>query len=169
VGSQFHHGPRFHKPPYDPGKSDFPIPVLASALHAFSDCRPSLATRNLSVGQHAPRLTRFFLQPRPDALSAVIPVLSPDTISAIETAECPEPLCLVWALPSPGRCSTPPQWTLLHLHSSYWLMRQSHDLYLLSLRMKGVFAGCCHPLLLVGPSRHYPCNHCAGAWTLTPP
>jgi hypothetical protein len=33
----------------------------------------------------------------------------------------------------------------------------------------GVFAGCCHPLLAMGPSRHYPCNPCGGDWTHTPP
>ena len=31
-----------------------------------------------------------------------------------------------------------------------------------------VFAGCCQPLLGVGPSRHYLCNPCVGAWTPTP-
>jgi hypothetical protein len=31
-----------------------------------------------------------------------------------------------------------------------------------------VFAGCCKPLLGDGPSRHYLCNPCAGAWTLAP-
>ena len=35
MGSQFHHRPRFHRPPYDPGRSDFPSPVLTSALHAI--------------------------------------------------------------------------------------------------------------------------------------
>jgi hypothetical protein len=31
-----------------------------------------------------------------------------------------------------------------------------------------VFAGCCKPLLGTGPSRHYLCNPCVGAWTPTP-
>ena len=35
--------------------------------------------------------------------------------------------------------------------------------------MKEVFAGCYQPLLATGPSRHYLCNPCVGAWTLTPP
>jgi len=30
------------------------------------------------------------------------------------------------------------------------------------------FAGCCEPLLGDGPSRHYLCNPCVGAWTPTP-
>jgi len=32
VGSQFHHEPRFPRPPYDPGRSVFPNPVLTSAF-----------------------------------------------------------------------------------------------------------------------------------------
>ena len=35
--------------------------------------------------------------------------------------------------------------------------------------MKTVFAGCRQPLLVTGPSRHYLCNLCVGAWTHTPP
>jgi hypothetical protein len=34
--------------------------------------------------------------------------------------------------------------------------------------MKTVFAGCCQPLLVIGPSRHYLRNPCVGAWTHTP-
>ena len=37
------------------------------------------------------------------------------------------------------------------------------------LLMKEVFAGCYRPLLVTGPSRHYLCNPCVGAWTHTPP
>ena len=37
------------------------------------------------------------------------------------------------------------------------------------LLIKKVFAGCCLPLLEVGPSRHYLCNPCVGDWTHTPP
>src|SRR5439155_781290 len=32
-----------------------------------------------------------------------------------------------------------------------------------------VLAGCCRSLLGDGPSRHYPCTPCVGAWTHTPP
>ena len=35
--------------------------------------------------------------------------------------------------------------------------------------MRRVLAGRCHPLLVVGPSRHYPRNPCGGDWTHTPP
>ena len=34
--------------------------------------------------------------------------------------------------------------------------------------IRRVFAGCHQSLLGVGPSRHYLCNLCMGAWTLTP-
>jgi len=37
------------------------------------------------------------------------------------------------------------------------------------LRRPRVFAGCRQPLLGPGPSRHYLCNPCLGAWTHTPP
>ena len=39
VGSQFHHEPRFPRPPYDPGRSDFPSPVLTLACPAAA-CPP---------------------------------------------------------------------------------------------------------------------------------
>jgi len=42
----------------------------------------------------------------------------------------------------------------------------SHRLVFLVRR---VFAGCYQSLLGVGPSRHYLCNPCVGAWTHTPP
>ena len=34
--------------------------------------------------------------------------------------------------------------------------------------LRRVFAGCHQSLLEAGPSRHYPCNPCVGAWTPTP-
>ena len=88
----------------------------------------------------------------------------------VGTAECPGPLCLTGALPTPGRSLGPPRGTLLPLQSSYGLMRQSHHLSSLSgYLMRRVSAGCCHPLLVVGPSRHYPRDPCGGDWTHTPP
>ena len=45
VGSEFHHGPRFLKPPYDSGRSVFPSPVLASALLAIYQGGPSPTIR----------------------------------------------------------------------------------------------------------------------------
>src|SRR5262249_2381687 len=69
-----------------------------------------------------------------------------------------------------GRSLGPPRRTLLLRRRSYGLMRQSHRLSPLSdFPMRQVFAGCCHPLLPMGPSRHYPCSPCGGDWTHTPP
>ena len=42
--------PRFLKPLYDPGRSDFPSPVLASVLHAISQGGPSPSARNCGAG-----------------------------------------------------------------------------------------------------------------------
>jgi len=50
-----------------------------------------------------------------------------------------------------GSCDRPKPSHILQLSPGQW-----------------VFAGCCQPLLGVGPSRHYLCNPCAGAWTPTP-
>ena len=99
-----------------------------------------------------------------------LPALCLGTGRVVGTAECPEPLCPPRVLPATGRPPGPPRGTLLPLQSSYGLMRQSHHLSSLSADlMRRVFAGCCHPLLVVGPSRHYPRNPCGGDWTHTPP
>jgi len=48
-------------------------------------------------------------------------------------------------------------------------MRQTKTLPPSSIQLlRQVFAGCRKPLLGDGPSRHYPCNPCVGAWTPTP-
>lgn len=53
------------------------------------------------------------------------PYLCPGTPGA---AKCPEPLCTLKALPRASWCLAPCQWTLLHLHCSYGLRRQSSTL-----------------------------------------
>ena len=61
------------------------------------------------------------------------------------------------------------QKTLLFLHSSYGLMRQTESLPTPRFSLvRWVFAGCHQSLLGNGPSRHYLCNPCIGARTLTP-
>ena len=86
------------------------------------------------------------------------------------TAKCPEPLCPPRALPLAAKCPASRQRALPLLPRSYGLMRQTKILltdfvYLI----RKVFAGCCQPLLEVGPSRRYLCDLCIGAWTRTPP
>ena len=53
----------------------------------------------------------------------------------VGTAECPGPLCLTGALPTPGRSLGPPRGMLLPLPSSYGPMRQSHHLSPLSVAL----------------------------------
>jgi hypothetical protein len=64
-GTQCSNWPRFLKPLYDPGRSDFPSPVLASALHAISQSGPSPSARNCGAG--APFAPSRWSLPRPFA------------------------------------------------------------------------------------------------------
>lgn len=57
------------------------------------------------------------------------PALSPGASSSHTTAECPEPLCQVWVLPSPGCLRKTPERALPLSHRSYGLMRQSIPLH----------------------------------------
>ena len=51
VGASFHHGPRFRRPPRDPGRWAFPSPVLTLA----SRRSPSHTARSLRADSHTPR------------------------------------------------------------------------------------------------------------------
>ncbi len=93
--------------------------------------------------------------------------------SPLTTAMCREPLCPQTGVTSCGTASCAShQRTLLLLHRSYGLMRQTKTLPLTSVSLISVGlcpAGRdCQPLLGDGPSRHYLCNPCVGAWTPTP-
>ncbi len=88
-----HHDPRFRKPPCDPGRSDFPSPVLASALHAI--CQTLVFPRQ--PGDQAP--TRIL--PDSSRFTSVLvsvprahdPAQCLGVSRLRETTECPEPLC----------------------------------------------------------------------------
>ncbi len=72
--------------------------------------------------------------------------------------------------PLTGRPPKSPQRTLLLLPCSYGLMRQTKSLPAPRWSLvRRVLAGCHQSLLGDGPSRHYLCNPCVGAWTHTPP
>ena len=60
---------------------------------------------------------------------------------------------------------TPPS-SLLRAHAPDHLPLRASRLLALARR---VFAGCRQSLLGSGPSRHYLCDPCVGAWTRTPP
>ena len=163
--------PRLRRPPYDPGQSVFPSPVLASALHAICQTQVFTAPRRLKR-RHAYPFVRP-VWPESSSWSAAnrsLPALRLGAGRGPRTTECPEPLCRQRELVATGRSPGPPRRTLLLRRRSYGLMRQSHRLSPLSgFPIRRVFAGCCHPLLPMGPSRRYPCSPCRGDWTLTPP
>ena len=73
VGSHFHHGPRFPRPPYDPGRSDFPSPVLTLAF----PWKSSRSRRGLSAGSHTPLPVSVYLQARPGFEDAALPGSAP--------------------------------------------------------------------------------------------
>ena len=92
-------------------------------------------------------------------------------VLSLETAECPEPLCPWRALPAHGATSrvasediTPPS-SLIRAHASDQVPpgRLGGPSYAGSLQVVA------SPCWGMGPSRHYLCNPCVGAWTHTPP
>ena len=142
--------PRFHKPPCDPGRSGFPIPVLTLVQPQRS---PSWNERGLSADPHTP-------QPHPSLLPGACPcspalgVARPVTTG---TTKCPEPLRALEALPSHAVASpttsagvTPPSLLLLaHAPVLHPPTAYGHSLG------QQVFAGCCQPRLGVAPSQRY--------------
>ena len=82
----------------------------------------------------------------------------------------PSPFARGGRYPLTGRPPGSPQRTLLLLPRSYGLMRQTKSLPAPRWSLvRRVLAGCRQSLLGDGPSRHYLCNPCVGAWTHTPP
>ena len=147
-----------------PGRSDFPSPVGDHDFPPTAFPYPTRLKRSLAftpLGSGLPPVSTKL------ALSPHSQVLSPGR----------------WALPCPSwpRVPSPfPGITLPGAASrrlgpalpdrlrSYGLMRQTGMLRGPSLLLgPSVFAGCCEPLLQTGPSRHYLCNPCPGAWTPT--
>jgi hypothetical protein len=136
----------------------------------FTGYRPSHRTRALSAGLHTARRPRVCLHPRPDTDLHTNPGSAPGDEMRSQDHRVPRA-----PLPGPGvtwsRAAfnvasvgiTPPS-SLIRAHAPVL-----QPLPPFGLLMKEVFAGCCQPLLVIGPSRHYLCNPYAGAWTLTPP
>ncbi len=160
---------RFLKPPCDPGQSDFPSPVLTSALHHFS-----------GVGLPPHRRAQALARIHPIDTELAYPLASfpcAHTSSSMsgyarlhEAAECPEPLCPARALLLPGQPHRSPKRALPLHHRSYGLMRQT-----LSLPGPQVFPSvtessqiatspCCDKVL----PDIIPAPLCVDAWTHTP-
>ena len=150
--------PCLHGPPYDPGRSDFPSPVLTSAFPS----RTSHSGRNAPAdSEHAPSRcssprSSFLFQGSGDPGSVSGAVPGPPSAQS--------PFAHPRVLPRMGGCLASPRRALPPLPRSYGLIRQSHPLALprfVSLE-RSVFAGCCQPLLGTGPSRRYLCGSFAG-------
>jgi hypothetical protein len=110
---------RFRKPPYDPGRWDFPSPVLTSAfLRGSAQIRGEAQALTCIHPAHAGLPTNS---------SPLRAQRDPSSVSGRRTgtAKCPEPLCCTPVLPPCKRCPASPRRTLLPLHRSYGLMRQT--------------------------------------------
>ena len=81
--------------------------------------------------------------------------IKPATHTDVETAKCPESLCLPAVLPPTGRRVPPPERTLLLRHRSYGLMRQTH-LALPSFGFHLVPGGLCRLLPAPAASGFFP-------------
>ena len=147
-----------------PGRSDFPSPV---GDHDFpptvfpypTRLKRSLAFTPLGCGL-PPVSTKLALSPHTQ-------VLSPGrwALPCPPWPRVPSPFP---GIILPGAASRRLGPALPDLLRSYGLMRQTWMLRGPSLSLgPSVFAGCCEPLLQTGPSRHYLCNPCPGAWTPT--
>jgi hypothetical protein len=91
-------------------------------------------------------------------------------VADLEPPSTQSPFARPGCSPRPGELPESSRKTLLFLLRSYGLMRQANCLPSpRSSLVRRVFAGCHQSLLGVGPSRHYLCNPCVGAWTHTPP
>ncbi len=117
--------PRFLKPLYDPGRSDFPNPVLASALHGISQSGPSSTTRNCSAGALFAPTQRSLHRPFATTQAPQEPSSASGCVPIVVATECPEPLCPERVLPAPGQPRRPPGEALPPRRRSYGLMRQT--------------------------------------------
>jgi hypothetical protein len=109
-------------PPFDPGRSDFPSPVLTLAF----PWGPSRRGGGLSADPHTPLSTAVYLQARPHYVDRVPPTLSPRLVQEPPSAQ--SPFARQQVLPPPWECPALPQRALPLLPRSYGLMRQSKSL-----------------------------------------
>jgi hypothetical protein len=161
---------RFSKPPYDPGRSDFPSPVLASVLHAISQGGPSPTARNCGAGApFAPTrwsLLRPFATTRPSKTQ--LSVWLPTDCRGHRVPRAPLPRAGVIRAGAASKAAwrgVTPSSSLIRAHAPDHPPPCASGVPV----ARRVFAGCRQSLLADGPSRHYLCDPCAGARTHTPP
>jgi hypothetical protein len=100
------HSPRFHKPPYDPGRSVLPSPVLVSAWCAICWIMVFPSGRRLKHWfTYTPKIPRFTNILVPGSHTRTYPALCLDVRGRSGTTEYPEPLCPAWELPMSGMTS----------------------------------------------------------------
>ena len=102
-------------------------------------------------------------------MTTVIPALSPGLVPACQVPRAPLPTsgvtfcCVMSCTTSKG--ATPPS-SLLRAHASDQDPLTGFGCLYSAESLSA--AADCQPLLGIGPSRHYLCNPCVGAWTPTP-
>jgi hypothetical protein len=111
---------RFLGPPCNPGRSDFPIPVLTLAFPREAFPRQAKLKRSLTYPPPSP----VYLAARPKKSW----LLRLPSLTMERTAKCPELLCLTQALLMTGWRQAPPRRALPLLHRSYELMRRTSSL-----------------------------------------
>lgn len=122
MGSHFRHRPRFLRPPCNPGRSDFPSPVLTSARTLFISSGLPDPPRSSSGDSHPPRARTGLLAPSSRLLRCTSSSSVSGCMQCFGTAECPEPLCPTLRSERPRGT---PRRALPLLLRSYGLMRQT--------------------------------------------
>jgi hypothetical protein len=119
-GFTFPPRPRLPRPPYNPGRSNFSIPVFALAFpeRPFRDGRSLKRSLAFTPTHSGLPLDSSLKDMAPPAFA----------VDHIRTAKCPELLCRARALLVPGWCPAPPRRALPLLLRSYELMRQTSSL-----------------------------------------
>ena len=119
--------PRFLKPLYDPGRTDFPSPVLASALYAFLRARLPPARETAVLAHPSPRRGGVCLAPSPRCRPRVTRrcVRSVPSCRGHRVPRAPLPEAGVTRA---GAASRPPGEALPPRRRSYGLMRQTTTL-----------------------------------------
>ena len=141
---------RFRKPPYDPGRPDFPDPVL-TLIYLRS---PFHKAGSLSVDSHSPLCPMVYFQgcshsiPRPYIVRVLMKLSGAQSHFArlrhyLSRRHVLRPVSRHYPafIARTGSCADPNPSLRLRYNLGRW-----------------VFAGCCQPLLGVGPSRRYLCE-----------
>lgn len=99
----FYHNSRFRKPPCNPGRSDFPSPVLVSALQAIFRIKAFLHNLRFKCRLTYTQDHTVYQYPRFEETNTFWPDLRLVELALLETTEYPEPLCPMQVLPLLGR------------------------------------------------------------------